>query len=511
MIFSNRFSPSLLRVSLLAYCGAIRQLPLFAALLAALATTQPAAAAPPTSAQDLNARIARVENGLCPPFALQGQSAPTANILQRMAELNVPGVSIAVINDGKIEWARGYGVVEAGSNRPVTTDTLFQAASISKPVTAVGALRLVEQGTLSLDEDVNKKLVGWKIPAGAQTAEAPVTLRNLLSHTAGTTVHGFAGYAAGQRVPSLIQVLHGAKPANSPPVRVDTLPNTMFRYSGGGYTIVQLLMTSTTGKDFTPLMNELVLGPIGMKSSTYEQPLPATLQAAAATAHDDAGRPIPGRWHTYPEQAAAGLWTTPSDLARFAIALQDAAAGKSNTVISQAMARQMLIQVKGEFGLGIIVRDVDGQRSFNHNGVNKGYQAHMYALTDGGQGVVVMTNGDGGGDIAAAVLRSVAAEYGWKDLRPVEKPLVPVSDTTLARYDGMYQLGPMTVKVAHANGRLLINAPTLGPRPREFFPSSDTAFFNLYDWLTVVFEKNEAGAFDATVYTWDKLKAKRIP
>jgi CubicO group peptidase (beta-lactamase class C family) len=459
----------------------------------------------------LDARIARVEKGLAPPFSIQGRPVETATIAQRMAELNVPGVSIAVINHGKIEWARAYGVMEAGSNRPVTTETLFQAASISKPVTALAALHLVEQGKLALDEDVNKKLLGWKVPAGAQTAEAPVTLRNLLSHTAGTTVHGFAGYAAGQPLPTLVQLLDGAKPANSGPVRVDLRPDTTFRYSGGGYSIAQLLMTSVSGKDFVSLMSDSVLAPLDMKRSTYAQPLPAALQGAAASGHDGGGAPLPGKWHTYPEQAAAGLWTTPSDLARFVIALQEAAGGKSDKLISHAMATRMLTKVKGDYGIGIEVRNVDGQRAFRHNGVNRGFQADMYGLTDGGQGVVVMTNGDRGGEIVGAIMRSVASEYQWKDMRVVEKPVAAVSAATLARYAGNYQLGPMTVKVVQDGERLLISAPPLGPQPRAFVPSSQTAFFNIHDWLTVDFEANQSGSFDLVVHADTNYRAPRIP
>lgn len=461
--------------------------------------------------QALDQRIARVENGLRGPFAVKGRPAPTASIAQSMAELRVPGVSVAVINNGKIEWARAYGVVEAGSNRPVTTATLFQAASISKPVSALGALYLVEQGKLSLDEDVNQKLTQWKLPAGAQSAASPVTLRNLLNHSAGATVHGFQGYATGVPVPSLVQVLDGAKPANSPPVRIDTLPNTQWRYSGGGYSVAQLLMASASGKAFPSFMQDAVLNPLGMKHSTFAQPVPAALHSAAASAHDEQGKPIPGRWHTYPEQAAAGLWSTPSDLARFAIGLQEAVAGKPNKVISQAMAKQMLTKIKGAYGMGIEVRDVDGQRSFRHNGLNRGFYGDMWALIDGRQGVVVMTNANQGSALVGAIMRSVAAEYGWKDMRVVEKPVVAVNATTLARYAGTYRLGPMTIKVIQDGTRLLVSAPSLGPNPREIHAASQTSFFNLQDWQTVDFDANPAGTFDMIVHADQTYRATRVP
>lgn len=306
-------------------------------------------------------------------------------------------------------------------------------------------------------------------------------------------------------------MLSGTAPANSAPVIVDTLPDTGWRYSGGGYSVAQQLMVSVSGRDFASLMNDAVLGPLGMKHSTYAQPLPASLQGAAATAHDDAGRALPGKWHTYPEQAAAGLWTTPSDLARFVIALQQADAGTSTKIISQPMARQMLTRLKGDYGLGIEVREIEGERSFTHGGTNAGYRAQLYAITGKGEGVVVMTNGDQGESIAVAIMRSVAAEYRWKDLAVAEKPVVPVSEATLARYAGRYQLGQMIVTVAQNADGLAVSAPPLGAQPRQFYPSSETAFFNLEDWIDFHFDANQTGGFDMIVNASGTYKATRLP
>jgi CubicO group peptidase (beta-lactamase class C family) len=210
-------------------------------------------------------RIARIEKGLLPAVVIQGQSS-ALTIADRMAHYKVPGVSVVVINDGKIEWAKGYGVTEAGGSTPVTTETMFQAASISKPVAATGALALVEKGLLSLDEEANAKLKSWKVPENDFTKEQKVTLRRLASHSAGLTVHGFRGYAAIEAVPTTVQVLDGQKPANSAPVRVDVLPGSLWRYSGGGITVMQLMMADVTGKPFPALMRELVLDKIGMNS-----------------------------------------------------------------------------------------------------------------------------------------------------------------------------------------------------------------------------------------------------
>ncbi len=249
-------------------------------------------------------------------------------ILGEMRKRHVAGLSLAIIQDGKIVKAKGYGVTEQGGDSPVTTATLFQAGSISKSVSALGALRLVEQGKLALDEDVNARLVTWKVPVNEFTREKKVTLRGLLSHTAGLTVHGFPGYATDDPVPTVVQILDGAKPANTKPIRVDFVPGSKWRYSGGGYTVMQQMIVDVTGKPFPQFMQEAVLGPLAMKESTFEQPLPAGTAKLTASGYYGDRSPVKGRWHIYPEMAAAGLWTTPSDLARFAIGVQEAARGQ---------------------------------------------------------------------------------------------------------------------------------------------------------------------------------------
>src|SRR4051812_6472576 len=253
----------------------------------------------------LTARIQRVENGI-PPFKRRDDEAPMQlNLSELMRLYNVPGLSIAVIDDFKIAWARGYGVKEAGSNAPVTGRTLFQAASISKPVAAVGALTLVESGKLSLDEAVNHRLKSWQIPENELTAERAVTLRHLLSHSSGLTGHGSKGYAIDSPVPTTVQLLNGEPPATSVPVRVTLVPGTEYEYSGGGYVVTQLLISDLTGDSFPQFMRTAVLDKAGMTDSTYEQPLPQVRAGEAATGTRDSGDPVPGRWRVYPEMAAS--------------------------------------------------------------------------------------------------------------------------------------------------------------------------------------------------------------
>lgn len=454
-------------------------------------------------------RIARVESGLLPAVILKDQSA-TMTLAERMRYYKVPGVSVAVINEGKIEWAKGYGVTEVDGSTPVTADTMFQAASISKPVAAMGMLALVEKGLLSLDEDVNSKLKSWKVPDNDFTKEQKVTLRRLASHSAGLTVHGFRGYAAGEAVPTTVQVLDGEKPANSAAVRVNVLPGSLWRYSGGGITVMQLLMTESTGKSFPALMQEVVLGKIGMKNSTYEQPLPADRILKAAMGHRANGEIVKGKFHTYPEMAAAGLWTTPTDLAKFAIEIQQSKAGKSNKVLSQAMIAQMLTKQSGDYGLGIGLGGEGNKASFSHGGSNEGFKCNLFAYSETGQGAVIMTNGDSGSQLAAEILRGIAREYGWPDFKPTEHVAVKVSSEVLKSYVGEYEINGKVV-VTIENGRLYLQPPN--SEKEELLASSETEFFLTSQNVRLIFKKDSHGVvtgvtayFGAQVLEGKKLK-----
>lgn len=272
---------------------------------------------------------------------------------------------------------------------------------------------MVEEGLLSLDAPVNEQLSGWKIPDNALTARTPVTLHHLLSHTGGLTVSGFPGYAAGADLPTVEQILNGAAPANTPPVVVDLAPGLRQRYSGGGITVVQLLMTQVAGADFTDLMQTRVLGPLGMSASAYAQPLPEALADHTATGHRADGEATPGRFHTYPELAAAGLWTTPSDLSRFVIGLNDAYTGRSEVVLQQPTARAILTEVRDGWGLGLKVAGQGRDLRYSHSGSNDGFRAMMVGFPERNQGVVIMTNGDLGGVLIASLLQAIAAEYDW--------------------------------------------------------------------------------------------------
>ncbi len=439
--------------------------------LASAAIVMAGAEAPPATAADISpadaAHIAAIERALATPSVIRGAPAPATSLAERMAVYNVPGVSIAYIRDGKIAWARGYGLKQKGGE-PVTPDTLFQAGSISKPVAAMSVLSLVQAGKLDLDADVNRYLRRWKVLADSLTARTPVTLRGLLSHTAGVTVHGFPGYAKGEKIPTLVQVLDGAKPANTPPIRVDTAPGTIWRYSGGGYVITQKLLEDVTGRPFAAFAETAVLRPAGMDASTYAQPLPAARAKAAAVPYRANGAPVEGGAHTYPEMTAAGLWTTPSDLGRFAIEVQKALAGRSK-IIAQPLAREMLKPGGlGGWGLGLRIGGAAERPYFEHNGADEGFISEMVAYNDG-DGVAIMTNGDGGGRLADEVLRTVALEYGWPDLGPRRITPVAMPAEALDRYVGHYRLGRyLVLDIVREGGGL---AAQVDGRPKyEIFP-----------------------------------------
>jgi CubicO group peptidase (beta-lactamase class C family) len=327
--------------------------------------------------------------------------------------LNVPSASIALIDEGRIAFTRAYG-------KDATPTTLYQAASLSKFVAAIGAMRLVDSGALKLDENVNEKLTAWKVPGNAFDATHKVTLRGLLSMTGGIGVPGFLGYAAGGPLPTLTQILDGSPPANSPPVTVIATPGSAYHYSGGGYEIAEALMQDATGKPFPQLMRELVLDPMGMTDSSFDQPPDAALMARATSGHFGDGKELPGSWHLFPEHAAAGLWSTPTDLARLLVQLAHTWQGFSSIFLRRQTLQEILTpQNGGPYGLGAAVAGDGASLVLMKRGQNIGYQGYLILYPATGQGVVVMTNSDNGSKLAEALIKRAAAAYDWPDLPPL--------------------------------------------------------------------------------------------
>jgi CubicO group peptidase (beta-lactamase class C family) len=341
---------------------------------------------------------------------------------EAMKRAGVPGMTLTVIRDFEIKWTRAYGLADVESHTAATADTLFQAASISKPIAAMAILKAVSDQRFSLDEDVNAVLVSWKIPASEHNAKQPVTLRGLLSHTSGTDDgFGFPGYKPGTPVPTLRQILNGESPSNVGKVLMGRTPLTAFKYSGGGFTLAQLLLSDAVKRPFPDILREWVLAPIGMAHSAYEQPLSAARDKTAARAHDRTGAARDAKWHVYPELAAAGLWTTAPDLARFGIEMQKSLHGRSNRVLSREMMIEMATPVGvGPFGLGIQIAKQGEGWYLSHSGSNWGFQCLLIVHKLKGYGFAAMTNSDSGGRLLAEVQQRVAAAYQWDSL---DKPL----------------------------------------------------------------------------------------
>ena len=350
------------------------------------------------------------------PLDADGPGNDACTLEELMAVFGVPGVSVAVVQDYEIHWAKAYGIADVATGMPVNTETLFQAASISKPVSAMAALKATQDGRFSLDEDINSVLESWQLPHTAFTKDRPVTPRMLLSHTAGLgDGFGFPGYEPTDGLPTPVQILEGGPPSALGPVLMVSPPMTTSQYSGGGAVMMQLALADSVGKPFSEIVQREVLDPVGMSESTFEQPLSSRRDANASRGHDDTGRARDAKWHVYPELAAAGLWTTPIDMARFVIEVQKSFRGEANRVLSEATVKEMLTPVGiGSYAVGFeMVNRSDGWY-FTHGGSNWGFQALLMAHKESGYGFVVMTNGDRGDFVLNEVQKRIERAYGYE-------------------------------------------------------------------------------------------------
>ncbi|HSD06066.1 serine hydrolase [Flavobacterium sp.] len=422
---------------------------------------------------EINQKIKSVENNLSANTKIEGE--PNWNLIDRMKFYNAPGVSIAVIKDFKIEWVKGYGWADKDEQRPVTPSTLFQAGSISKSLNAIGLLKLSQEGKINLNNDINDYLISWKFPYDSLSHGKKITIANLLSHTAGLTVHGFSGYEKGTSIPTLPQILDGKQPANSPSVRSAFEPSLKYEYSGGGTTISQLILQDVTSKPYDAFMWENVLKPMGMNNSFYTQPPSKDKQKELATGYYN-GQEVKGKYHIYPEQAAAGLWTTPTDLAKYIIETQLSLLGKSSKVLSQQTTTQRLTPyIDGSAAFGVFIENRGTKKYFTHQGVDEGFVSQYYGSLQDGNGVVVMTNTNNTA-ILNEIINSVATVYNWKDFyNPTIKKTIALNDTVLESYVGEYQLTPsIIISITKEAHQLKLSS---GPIAADIYPESNTKFF----------------------------------
>ncbi len=388
--------------------------------------------------QEVEERIRQVENSLT-PTVIYADSLLNGNITKRMEELKIKGISIAVIRNYKLDWAKGYGWADSAEGREVTTNTRFQAASISKSLNSLGVLKLVQDGKIDPEADINSYLRTWKFPYDTVSKDKKINLYNLLSHTAGLDIHGFPGYERSAPIPNIYQVLKGERPANTKKVRSLFEPGLKFKYSGGGTTISQLIVTDAALMLYADYMQLEVLSPLGMNNSSYKQPPSDT--AVLASGYYMNGTRVPGKFHIYPEQAAAGLWTTPTDLAKYIIDCQLTLESRSRKVLSpEMMKKRMEPYIDSAAALGVFIQKRGDRKYFNHNGGNEGFVCTSYGSLEGGDGLVIMTNSENF-NIIEELTNSVARVYGWKDFfKPEFRKIQKLAKEDLENFVGNFKL-----------------------------------------------------------------------
>jgi CubicO group peptidase (beta-lactamase class C family) len=358
------------------------------------------------------------------------------NIRERMATHNVPGIGVAVVLDNRLAWATSYGRVEKSSDHWIHNDTVFQAASCSKPVSTLGFLRLVQSGLIGLDDDVNPKL-GWKLPKRPCAQEAwktKVTLRRLLRHRGGIIGRGatnptsscsnfadnggggFGGYedAPGVGIPTVREILEGTSnrpgvTVNSHKVELTYDPGSMSAYSGEGFVLMMQLFERQQGSSLGTWMRTNVFADAGMTHSTYALQAPS-FSGPPASGHDGNGNVIAGKRRRYPESSAAGLYTTPSDLGRFIIAINQGGSINGHQILDSTRHQSLMND-----GLGMPTGGVGtNDEWFWHNGANAGFRCQFKGYPKKRAGFAIMTNGDSGGDLYDEIAAALIRTYSWE-------------------------------------------------------------------------------------------------
>lgn len=440
--------------------------------------------------------IKKVESGLTTPVYIAGDS--TWPIEERMKHYGIPGVSIAVIHNGEIAWTKGYGVVDKESKVLVSEQTLFQASLLSMPVTAYGTLRMVEQHTVSLDENINSYLKSWKLPDNEFTKEKKATIKNILNHSAGINVHAIPGYSIDESVPTLIEILNGTPPVKNEPILVNRVPDESINISDAGYAIIQQMMIDIDGKEFSEIMDELVLQPLEMNNSTFNQSLSSEQITMAATGYLTDGSMVKGKRHTYPHMASKGLWTTAEDYAKFVINIQQTLKDNSNKGLSKDMTKLMLTPsgVKGliryyrpdfKYGLGFNISHLKDEAYFRHWGWNRGFFGLMEAHRDKGYGVVVLTNSTYPA-FNSEVIRSVALAYEWDNYLPVHKR-IQIEQSLVDKITGRYIENGKIVEVFQ-KGNELFSRNILDLEMEELVKVSDSNFVRRNSRKLIQFKPN---------------------
>lgn len=419
-------------------------------------------------------KIKHVEKNV-PTGVFEIVGKPKESISERMKFYNVKGLSIAVINDYKVEWAKGYGWADSSEQRPVTPETFFQIASMSKSLNAMGLLKLAQDNKLDINADINNYLASWKFPYDDKSKGKKITVAQLLSHSAGVTAGG-TDYEKGDTLPTIYEVLDGKRPATSPAVRSQFEPGTRYQYSNGGATIAMLMASDITKRKYEEFIEETVLKPLGMNNAVYNDIPPANLKDKFATGYYQDGEQLEGKYSLLTQQAGGAVWSTPSEFCKFIIETQLSLKGKSNKILSKEMTKKMLTPQIGNVGLGVFVDSSGTEKYFVHTGGRRGFTSLYYGSFEGGKGVVLFVNTDISSAILKEIANSVATVYGWKDFyKPKTKHLIAMSGKELEEYTGEYVLNPkLSLFISDKGERLQV---LLTGQYYDIFPEAKDKFF----------------------------------
>ena len=399
------------------------------------------------------------------------------NILERMHFYKIPSVSLAIIENGKIKWVKTYGYADIERKRPANKTTLYQVASISKSVNSLGLMKLIQDGKLSLTNDIRNYLKTWVFPDNEFSKNKIINLKNLLSHTAGLSVHGFIGYSMKDSIPTINQILDGKRPSNNEAVKPIFPIGDHFEYSGGGYTVIRKILDDHISTNYDSLMTALVLKPLKLTNSTFSQPLLSKYKNYAYGTNKEM-QTLEGNYYIYPEQAAGGLWSNATDIGKFIISIQEALKGKPNALINEQLTKEMLTPVLNNYALGFGIVEKGGEKYFWHEGESFGYNSMYYGSFTTGKGVVILTNAspENGQPFIKELLNSVAVACEWKDFfNPIKKKLIAVPDSLLAKYTGTYNSENPQMKIAITlnNNQLELMAR----RPEKMYSIKNDTFF----------------------------------
>lgn len=380
----------------------------------------------------------QLEAGIRGQVKFLGESDNFSSIADKMSEYKIPALSLAVINEGKIEWADMYQNANFPEEQELDCASIFQAASLSKPVTFLAALRMHSAGEIDLDKNIQNYLKDFEMPQGKQTAENPITFRNIFSHTSGITSGGYEGYAKDLALPSDLDVLKGSEGVNSPAIQVITPPNETLAYSGGAYTVSELALQDIFNEEFPEIMKKWILEPAGMEHSDFTQPLPESKSNQVAKGYTQSGEVLDGGWRNYPEQAAAGLWSNAVDMSKFLIEIYNAYNGKSS-LFSQSDIKSMMSHERDGRAYGFIVNRSGDDIAITHYGGNAGYRTGMTISLTNGNGLVYLMNSDNGGALGNELLLSTSQVYNWQHFKQIDARRKEVSSEVLKGLIGEYK------------------------------------------------------------------------